>query len=481
MKSEYVDCKDFGSTYTRLLKVPSQSDFDYLIREGYLFRGPRLCIPDSSLREFLIQELHSGGAAGHFGRDKTAALVSDRYYWPRQLKDVARIVSRCRTCQVAKGGKQNTRLYTPLPIPDRPWEDLSMDFVLGLPRTSRRHDCILVVVDRFSKMAHFIPCSKTSDASHIATLFVAEIVRLHGLPKSMVSDRDVKFMSYFWKTLWKKLGTKLLYSTAYHPQTDGQTEVVNRSLGNLLRCLVGERPSSWDLILPVAEFTYNNSVNQSTGMSPFRVVTGYDPRLPIDLVDLPLTYKTNELASTFASHLHELHEDIRRKLALQYDKVKAEVDRHRRFTYFEVGSEVMIRVHPGWFPMGAQKKLAATRMGPFKVLKKIGENTYELDLPLEMGISPIFNVSDLSPYNEPTSYAFPYPVTPDIPLPRSEPPPPILSPSHTFDAPTDSPVPSEEILENMTRPSMADDLRAPLVPCTDPTFPVSVSTRAASH
>lgn len=189
-----------------------------------------------------------------------------------------------------------------------------MDFVLGLPRTRKSHDSVFVVVDRFTKMAHFIPCSKTDNAAHIASIFFSEIVRIHGVPLSIVSDRDVKFVSYFWRTLWKLLGTSLKFSTAYHPQTDGQTEVVNRSLGDLIRCLVGEHVSSWDRVLPTAEFAYNSSVKRSTGVSPFQAYIGRQPRKPIDLVPLPPAYRSSESAESFARHIHDLHAEIRKKI-----------------------------------------------------------------------------------------------------------------------------------------------------------------------
>ena len=235
LKVLYDNDEDFRALYAEYSKHPKG---DFHVLEGFLFKGTRLCIPRCSTRELLIREVHGGSLVGHYRENKTVIMLREYYYWPAMERDVQDILKRCKTCQVAKIHSLPHSLYTPLPIPTSPWVDVSMDFILGLPKTQRNKDSIFVVVDRYSKMSHFIPCNKTNDTTQISKLYFREVVRLHGIPRSIVSDRDTKFLSHFWITLWKKLGTKLKYSTTCHPQADGQTGVTNRTLGTLLRVLI---------------------------------------------------------------------------------------------------------------------------------------------------------------------------------------------------------------------------------------------------
>jgi len=167
---------------------------------------------------------------GHFGVDKTLDLLKEKFFWPYIRKDVQIHCHRCISCLKSKPKTMPCGLYTPLPLVCALWEDINMNFILGLSRTKRGFDSIFVVVDRFRKMTHFIPFHKVDDANNISKLFIREVVQLHGLSKTIVLDRDPKFVGHFLRTLWKRLGTKLNFSTSYHPQTDGQREVLNRSL-----------------------------------------------------------------------------------------------------------------------------------------------------------------------------------------------------------------------------------------------------------
>jgi hypothetical protein len=370
----------------------------YVLNDGYLFRANRLCIPVGSVRLLLLQEAHGGGLMGHFGAKKMEAVLSTHFFWPHLRRDVERFVARCTTCQKAKSRLNPHGLYMPLPIPSVPWADISMDFVLGLPRTKRGSDSVFVVVDHFSKMAHFIPCHKTDDVVHIANLFFKEIVRLHGMPSTIVSDRDAKFLSHFWRTLWNKLGTKLLFSTTCHPQTDGQTEVVNRTLSTMLRAILKHNLKMWEECLPHVEFSYNRAEHSTTKVSPFQVVYGFNPRAPIVLFPLPTMERVHSDAKERADFILKLHASTKENIEKMTEKYKLAGSQGRKVVKLEPGDLVWLHLRKDRFPDLRKSKLMARAAGPFKILEKIDDNAYKLELHPEFGISPTFNISDLKPY-----------------------------------------------------------------------------------
>ncbi|KAE8669996.1 putative Quercetin 3-O-methyltransferase 1 [Hibiscus syriacus] len=339
---------------------------DFVLHNGYMFRGLQLCIPDCSLRQQIISELHN---EGHFGRDKTLALISSDFYWPKLTSDLAHYVNRCYVCQRSKGVLTNAGLYTPLPVPEASWFDVSMDFVLGLPRTQRASDSIFVVVDRFSKMAHSVACRKTMDADRIAHLYFKEIMRLHGVPRSITSDRDTKFINHFWKSLWGKLGTQLNFSSAYHPQTDGPTE---------------------------AEFAYNRSKNRTTVLSPFEIVYGQNPSEVLDLAPIPRIGRFSPKADEMAKYLRGIHEQVKQTIHESNTKYKTRVDNHRRQVHFDVGDFVWVVLTRDRFPVGEYNKLKDRKIGPCEVVQKINDNAYRLHLPSHLQTSDVFNVKHLS-------------------------------------------------------------------------------------
>ena len=397
IKPLYKDDPHFGFPFAKCSIAKGFEDF--YLHQGFLFKGNKLCIPKSSLRLLLLQEAHGGGLMGHFGRDKTYAMLSTHYHWPKMKRDVERLVLRCTTCLQAKSTSNSHGLYMPLPIPYAPWSDISMDFVLGLPRSKHGHDSIFVVVDRFSKMAHFIPCSKTNDASHVANLFFRDIVRLHGIPKTIVSDRDVKFVSYLWKSLMAKFGIKLLFSTSSHPQTDGQTEVVNRSLATLLRVLIKKNLKNWEECIPHAEFAYNRAKHRITDKSPFMVVYGFEPNTALDLLPLPLHERVNMNMDKRADYIKKLHTDTRATIEAHVLQQASRLNKNKKARIFNEGDLVWINLRKDRFPEERNSKLKPRGDGPYKVLKRINDNAYVIDIPSsKYAVSNTFNVMDLKPH-----------------------------------------------------------------------------------
>eukprot|EP00253_Pinus_taeda_P004696 PITA_04696 len=247
-----------------------------------LYFNKKLYIPnEESLKKLILDEFHISHYSGHPGYQKMVTALRREYYWPKMKKEVAEYLARCLEFQQIKVEHlYPAGLLQPLPIPEWKWETISMDFITGLPRTKKNNDSIMVVVDKLSKAAHFIPVQSTYKAVQISHIFMQNVFKLHGLPKVIISDRDVKFTSAFWRTLFAELGTQLNFSTAYHPQTDGQTERVNQVVEDMLRACVMMKPTQWEEYLYLVEFAYNNGYHSSTQLSPFEVMYGRKFRTP---------------------------------------------------------------------------------------------------------------------------------------------------------------------------------------------------------
>ena len=380
----------------------------------------RLCVPQGAWRTRLIHDHHDAPIAGHQGIDRTYAALHPQVYWPKLAEDVRKYVTSCDSCQRNKASQQvPAGLLQPMPIPARPWDHVSMDFITGLPKTKAGFDAIVVFVDMFSKMAHFVPTKTTATAPDTAQLFFQHVFKLHGLPAVLVSDRDPKFTSRFWQTLFKELGTKLAMSTAYHPQTDGQTERTNRTLEDMLRAFVGARQNSWDQHLAAAEFACNNAPNASTGLSPFHVNAGFAPRLPTALFR-PSSDSVPAVSDllTSLSNVSRMASDA---LAQAKGRQEQYANRSRRPLSFAVGDQVLLSAanitlaSPG---AESSRKLQARFLGPFRIAAVVSPVAYRLELPTTLKIHPVFHVSRLRAYTDPDAF-------PDRQRPAQ--PPPLFS------------------------------------------------------
>ncbi|KAE9026919.1 hypothetical protein PR003_g11046 [Phytophthora rubi] len=243
------------------------------------FDALRVVVPnDDELRARIIHEFHDSPMGAHLGREKTFAAVSRDFFWPHMYKWVRKWVRTCETCQRVKPSKSSQAPLRPLQIATEAWRSVSMDFIFGLPPDTEGRTGVLVFVDRFTKTVHLIPVSDTVTAADTAVHFIDCVFRHHGLLESIVSDRDPRFTSAFWSSLFQLLGTKLSMSAAAHPETDGQTERVIRVLEDVLQSYATSF-ASWSSFLPLAEFALNNAKHASTGLTPFFATNVRHPRV----------------------------------------------------------------------------------------------------------------------------------------------------------------------------------------------------------
>ena len=310
--------------------------------------------------------------------------------------EIARYVAKCDTCRRVKAIHMKTAgPLQSLPIPTWKWEDISMDFIVGLPRTAKGYDSIWVIIDRLTKVAHFLPVKTNSPVTVYAQLYIARILSLHGVPKTIVSDRGPQFVAKFWEALHNSLGTKLLHSSAYHPQTSGQTERVNQILEDMLRACVLDFSPKWDECLPLAEFSYNNSYQESIKMAPFEALYGRRCRTPLNWSEPGERYF---FRPDMVKEVEEKVQRIIHNMKKAQTRQKSYADRRRQPLCFLVDDYVYLKVSPmkGVSRFGVKGKLAPRYIGPFLVIEQCGPVAYRLQLPETLSaVHNVFHVSQL--------------------------------------------------------------------------------------
>jgi hypothetical protein len=362
--------------------------------------GTRICLPNvKELKDNILHEAHESAYSIHTRGNKMCHDLKATYWWYGMKRDITEYVALCDTCQQVKAEHQwPAGLLQSLQVPEWMWEEIAMDFIVGLPRTLSGYDSIWVNVDRLTKVAHFIPIKTTYSRPQLAELYMLRIVYLYGVPKKIVSDRGTQFTSMFWDRLHETLDTQLCFCSAYHPQTNGETERVNQILEDMLRACALQYGRSWDNSLSYAELSYNNSYQESLKMAPFEMLYGHR-------CWTPLFWSEAGEQKVFAPNiLQEVEKQVcmvRENLRVAQSRQTSYADHRRRELSFEVGDFVYLKVSPmrGLRRFKVRGKLAPRFIGPFEVLEKRGEVAYRLELPPQLlDVHDVFHVSQLKKF-----------------------------------------------------------------------------------
>lgn len=422
LKREYIGDSEFHGPFTALTSgepIPPEVKSKYakfVIIGGLLYFAIttkdelRLCIPLGTTRQAVLELAHDSAAAGHRGSEKTYDLISRDYYWKRMMQTCRKYVAGCEVCQKTKSSSlAPAGLLLPLTVPDARWQSITMDFLSGIRKSARGFDRILVVIDRLTKMAHFIPTVKTLNSMSCMDLLLENVFRLHGVPKNIISDRDIILENDQWRGLMTSWGIKTRFSTTEHPQTDGQSERLNRTMADIIRPLLQQLCKDytyWDYLLPMAEFAYNNAYQASIDSSPFYANYGYHPRIDYFLPQLS-RYKNGaqKEGREFVEDQMRVLRRIRDTLSVTQDAMATAANRHRRSLTYEVGDQVLVaRRFFDNTKSDTQMKFHPLFVGPFRVKAKVNDNAYQLDLPSDWR-SPkrptqVFNITSLKPFRE---------------------------------------------------------------------------------
>jgi hypothetical protein len=374
---------------------------DWTVSAGALTHEGRVYVPDSpGLRARVTALHHDNPESGHFGALKTAELISRNFYWPALPTSVRQYIAGCEVCHRIKAAR-HPRYGVNMPIepPNQPWEGVTMDFVTDLPEsTASAYTGILVVVDRLTKMAIYLPCRKDVDSPELARMFFEEVICKHGVPSNIVTDRGSQFTSRFWDRVCSHLSIDHRLSTSFHPQMDGQTERQNQTMEQYLRAFATYEQDNWVDLLPLAEFAYNNSVHVTTRLTPFFANYGYHPEMHFKLPSPEARFRSEKAADERLGRLQTAWDRLRESIL----EAQARQTRYAggKEMVFEVGDKVWLSAKHIQTARPS-KKLDYKRLGPFKITKVINRNAYRLELPNSMKVHNVFHVSLLDRYAEP--------------------------------------------------------------------------------
>ncbi|GKD78741.1 putative reverse transcriptase domain-containing protein [Tanacetum coccineum] len=398
-KPENVKNKDVGGMLLENSKDPEKFRTEKLepCTNGTLCFNGRIWLPCyGDLRTVIMHESHKLKYSMHSSSDKMYQDMKKLYWWPNMKANIATYVSKCLICAKVKAEHQRpSGLLVQPDIPQWKWDNITMDFVTKLPKSSQGYDTIWVIVDRLTKSAIFVPMRETDPMEKLARMYLKEVVTRHGIPVSIICDRDPRFASHFWRSLQKALGTNLDMSTAYHPQTDGQSERTIQTLEDMLRACAIDFGKGWVNHLPLVEFSYNNSYHASIKAAPFEALYGRKCRSPVCWAEVGQVQLTGpEIVQETTEKIIQ----IKQRMQAARDRQKSYADLKRKPMEFQVGDKVMLKVSPwkGVVRFGKRGKLNPRYVGPFKVLEQVGSVAYKLELPQELSrVHNTFHVSNL--------------------------------------------------------------------------------------